>query len=129
MALIIGSEDAAGGMSLLIYQELDRLLSPSLQQAVNTAQDEAKKGAQEALDGARAGWKKLSYAIANGVIAHILTNLEICGVATHGNVSGAVVSGNTGTALPNNHSHSVNLSGIQNNIVFTQNNDGTGHIR
>lgn len=128
MALGIGSTKADSGMSQAIYQEMDKQLSPPLQEAVDSAEGDAKVKAQEALDGAREGWKKLSYAIAKGVIEHIQTNMEIVGIQTQGNVS-AAVEGNTGPANPANHVHSVDLTGSQNNLVFTQSNDGTGHVQ
>lgn len=128
MALIIGSVNADAGMSLAIYLEMDKQLSPPLQTAVDNAEGEAKVKAQEALDGARDGWKKLSFAIASGVINHITANMEIFGVATRGNVN-AVVQGNTGSADPSNHLHNVNLSGVATNVTFTQSNDGIGRVR
>lgn len=128
MALEIGSEKADSGMSQAIYREVDRQLSPPLQQAVNSAQGEAKAKAQEALDGAREGWKKLSYAIAKGVIEHIKANMEIRSVKTRGNVS-TTVKGTTGLTGPGPHQHSVDLSGKQTDVVFTQNNDGTGLVK
>jgi hypothetical protein len=128
MALIIGSVNADAGMSQAIYQEVDKQLSPPLQKAVDNAEGEAKAKAQEALDGAREGWKKLSFAIANGVISHITANMEIFGIATRGNVN-TTVQGNTGPANPANHLHNVNLSGVAANVTFTQNNDGTGRVR
>lgn len=112
MALIIGTENADSGMSLAIYQEMDLLLSPPLQAAVDNAQGAAKEGAQKALDEARKGWKKLAYAIAKGVSNHLASNLEVRGVTVQGNVA-AQVSGNTATAT---------------GVVFTQNNDGTGRV-
>ena len=99
MALIIGSVNADSGMSKAIYDEVDALLSPPLQAAVDEATDAAKPKAQEALDAARDGWKKLSFAIAKGVIGHTVSNLEVVGVQTRGNVS-ASVSGSTGAAPP-----------------------------
>lgn len=113
MALTIGSEDAENGMSLAVYTEMDRLLSPPLQAMVDEADGEARVKAQEALDGAREGWKKLAFAIASGVITHLLENMEISGVTTQGDVTVAV-QGNTGRAT---------------NVEFVQNNDGTGLIR
>ena len=129
MALAIGPENASSGMSRLIFVEMDRLLSPSLQQAVNDAGADAKPAAQEALDGARDGWRKLAFAIATGVIDHVVANMEIFDIETRGNVTTSV-SGNTAGAAPAaNHVHAVSLSGQANNVTFTQSNDGTGHAR
>jgi hypothetical protein len=128
MALQIGSENATSGMSQAIYQEVNQHLSPPLQKAVDDAEGGAKAKAQEALDKAREGWKKLSYAIAKGVIEHITANMELFGIQTQGNVN-TTMQGNTGTAPPGNHLHGVNLSGQANNVVFTQSNDGTGRVR
>jgi len=130
MALLqtIGTTAADTGMSKAIYDQLDQLLSPPLQQAVDSAKGPAKEGAEKALDAAREGWKKLSFAIAKGVIEHLVANMEVFGITAQGNVS-VPVQGNTGTANPDNHLHSVNITGVANNVVFTQNNDGTGRIR
>lgn len=128
MALETGSVQANSGMSQAIYREIDGQLSPPLQQAVNNAQGEARTKAQEALDEARQGWKKLSYAIAKGVIEHIISNIEIRGVRTRGDVS-TTVKGSTGAAGPGPHSHTVGLSGKQTGVVLTQSNDGTGLVK
>jgi len=128
VALVIGSVDADSGMSKAIYDEVDALLSPPLQQAVDDATAEAKPKAQEALDAARDGWKKLSFAIATGVVDHLLANLEVVGVETRGNVS-ASVSGSTAPAAPGPHTHTVSLPATQSNLTLTQSNDGTGRVR
>lgn len=128
MGLEIGDISASSGMSLAIYKEVDKQLSPPLKKAVDEAKGNAKPKAQEALDEARKGWQKLSYCIAKGVIEHIISNMEIYGITAKGNVN-ASVSGNTGAQIPGPHVHTVSLTGVQNTIVFTQNNDGTGRVR
>ncbi len=71
------------------------------------------------------GWQKLSYAIAKGVISHIIDNMEIKGIKTKGNVETSV----SGTISESTDSgHTFNLTGTENNVVFTQSNDGTGHV-
>lgn len=105
----------AGSMSYLIYHELNQLLSPPLLQANLSA---------EQLDPIRAGWKKLAYAIAKGVVEHLKSNLEIYGIKTEGDLS---ITGDTGIALPNNHIHAINLSIPQ--VSFNQSNEGTGHVK
>jgi hypothetical protein len=128
MALVIGSETADSGMSKAIFDQVDTLLSPPLQAAVDSASPDAKPGAQAALDAAREGWKKLSFAVANGVIAHILANMEVVGIKAGGAIN-AQVSGTTGAAPPNAHSHTVALAATQTGVSFTQSNDGTGRVR
>ena len=128
MALVVGSENADSGMSQSIFLEIDRLLSPPLQAAVNSAQGDAKAKAQEALDAARSGWRKLAFAVASGVISHITTSMEVFGIQTRGNVA-MTVNGNTGTAAPANHTHTVNINSSANNVTFNQSNDGTGRVR
>jgi hypothetical protein len=115
-------------MSKAIFDQMDALLSPPLQAAVDGATGEPKVKAQEALDAARDGWRKLSFAIATGVIDHILSNMEVFGIQTRGNVS-ASVSGATAPAPPGPHPHTVSLSATQNNVTFTQSNDGAGRVR
>jgi len=126
MALNIGSIIADSGMSQDIYGELNILLSPPLQEAVDDAEGDAKVKAQEALDKAREGWKKLSYAVARGVIEHLKANMEVRGVVTRGDVR-TTVAGDTGTT--SSHRHNVNLSGEQDGVSFLQSNSGTGHVR
>lgn len=128
MALVIGSTAADAGMSKAIFDEMNVLLSPPLQSAVDNATGAAKAKAQEALDRAREGWKRLSYAVARGVVNHIVANMEINGIQTRGDIS-ATVSGQTGAAPPGPHQHTVNLSANQSSVIFTQSNDGTGRVR
>jgi hypothetical protein len=113
VALTIGTQDAQSGLTGDIYGQLDVLLSPPLQQAVDDASGDAQESAQAALDAARDGWKKLAFAVATGVVSYLVANMEIVGVQTSGNVS-APVSGQLA---------------VQNGVVFTQSNDGPGRVR
>ncbi len=128
MSLLYGTQAGdsvnLAGMSQGIYVVMDGLLSPPLQQAVDDASDDAKPAAQEALTQAREGWKKLSYAIAKGVVDHLRSNMEIRNIQTQGNVN-VSVSGDTDNTP--GHFHTVNLSGIQNNLTFNQV-AGTGEV-
>ena len=126
MGLDFGNKNATHGMSKAIYLEINEQLSPPLQTAVNDATGETKKKAQEALNEARECWKKLSFAIAKGVVTHIISNMEISGIKTKGKVR-ATVSGNTSTD-DTGHVHSINLKGDQNNVEFEQSNPGTGLV-
>lgn len=129
MALLSGDTSAANGMSKAIFEEMDRYLSPPLIKAIEDAKDDdVKESAIKALQDARDGWRKLSYCIAKGVIDHIKANMEVFGVETQGNIRTSVV-GNTGSSPPNNHYHSVNLSGVEEKVTFVQSNDGTGRVR
>ena len=111
--LAIGTLAADGGLTKAVYDQLDALLAPSLQKSVDEATPEARPAAQQALDAARDGWKKLAFAVASGVVGHLVDNLEVIGVQTAGNVA-AAVSGQVA---------------VQNGVVFTQSNNGTGHVR
>ena len=117
MALTIGDKEATTGMTKAIYDELRALLEEDL-----------KSLGEDKLAPIREGWKKIAYAVAKGVIDHITANLEVFGVTVQGNVTTAV-TGNTNRSDPGNHLHAVDLSGMANNVVFTQNNDGTGRVR
>jgi hypothetical protein len=129
MALEIGSESADSGMSLLIYRELERLLSPPLLKAIAEAETgEQRAKSEEALAEARVGWKKISYAIAKGVIDHVISNMEVFGIETKGDI-GTSVKGKTETVPGFEHQHDVDLEGKQKDVVFFQSNDGTGLIR
>ena len=127
MSLLPGSVAADSGMAKAIYDQMDLLLSPHLVAAVEQATGDARKQAQEALDGARDGWRKLSFCIATGVISHLRSNLEITGVQTAGAVN-APVSGQTGPAAPSQHQHQVGLAAAQAGVTFTQSNSGTGLV-
>jgi hypothetical protein len=115
MALIIGDQTAGTGMSKAIYEQMQAVLEPAL----GEVREEVRSQLRES-------WKKLAYAIAKGVIDHITENMEVVGIQSQGNVN-APVQGNT--SLVSNHQHGVNLVGVQNNLIFTQSNDGTGHIK
>lgn len=101
MPLEIGNTSATSGMSKAIYDQLNTILSPPL------------SGMPPAeLAKIRDSWKQLAYAISKGVIDHIKTNMEIKGIQASGNIN-AAVSGSAAT---------------QTGVVFTQSNDGTGHV-
>lgn len=120
------------GLDKIIFLIMDKLLSPPLKDAADKAEGDAKVPAQKALTEARLGWEKLSYAIAKGVMEHIMANMEIYGIQTSGNIK-TDVDGATKMALSNytalKHSHDVDLEGVKDNAIFTQSNDGTGHVR
>jgi hypothetical protein len=67
--LDIGDIAATGGMTKDIYDQLNAVLEPDL----TGLSEEKRKPIEE-------NWKKLSFAIAKGVINHITNNLEIKGV-------------------------------------------------
>lgn len=117
MPLIIGDQTANTGMTKAIYDQLRLVLEPDLQEL-----------SEDDLSAMRESWRKMAYAIAKGVIEHIAANMEIYGIETQGDVN-AAVTGNTGISDPGSHLHSVSLSGEQSNVLFTQSNDGIGHVR
>lgn len=104
MGLQIGDINATSGMSKAIFDQLDSILM---------SQEEKNKLKPQDLENIRSGWRKLAVAIATGVIEHIKANMEIFGIQTQGNVS-AAVTGNTA---------------VQNDVIFTQSNDGTGRVQ
>ncbi len=73
-------------------------------------------------------WKKIAYAVSQGVIKHLEENLEIIQVKTGGSIN-AAVSGSTGGGGGDNHTHSIGLNAVQNSIVFSQTGDGTGVVK
>lgn len=118
MALIFGDTAANTGMSKTIYDSVRQVMEP------------IEGVSEQDMTPIRDSWKKLSYAVAKGVIEHMKSNMEISGVTTQGNVNTSV-HGSTGSAVPSNHAnhvHLVNLNGVDNNVEFTQNNSGTGLI-
>ena len=78
MALTIGDSSASDGMTKAIYDKLNEVLSPAV-----PASDLAH---------AQDGWKKLAFAIATGVVNHIVSNGEIQGLAVGGSASLAVAN-------------------------------------
>jgi hypothetical protein len=129
MALEIGTLQATSGMTKAIFDQIDTLLSPPLQKAVDEARGGPKVKAQEALDLARDGWRKLAFSIATGVIGHLLSNLEVVGVKTKGDVAAAASNVATTPGPPGPHTHLVTLTANQNGVTFTQSNDGTGRVK
>jgi hypothetical protein len=117
MGLNAGDITASSGMSKAIYDKINEYMSPPLEE--NMSSDNMKK--------IRDSWKELAYAIAQGVINHIKSNMVIQGVTTSGNVSTSV-DGYTELNTLGGHKHEVDLSGTENNVIFTQNNDGTGLV-
>ncbi|MFD1213393.1 hypothetical protein ACFQ36_15230 [Arthrobacter sp. GCM10027362] len=128
MALVVGTVDAESGLSKAIFEQMDILLAPPLQQAVDNASGEAQAKAQEALDAARNGWKQLAFAIATGVVTHLTANLEIVGIQATGDVA-AAVAGKTEPAPPAAHQHQINLAAAQQGVTFNQSGSGLGHVR
>ena len=117
MGLEIGDIAAGSGMSKAIFDELNIIMSPPLEGMP-----------QEDMEKIRDSWRKLAFAIATGVIEHIKSNMDIYGIETRGDVN-TTVQGNTGPSDPGSHLHNVNLDGEQSDAVFTQSNDGTGHVK
>ena len=84
MAMEIGDTGALGGMTKDIYDKLNELLMP--------------KVPPEALQAAQLGWKEIAFAVATGVVNHLVDHLEITGLKVSGNASLAVSGANaTGT--------------------------------
>jgi len=72
-----------GSMSDMIYQEMNKVLSPPFQD-------------EKTLEVVQEGWKKLAYAIARGVVDHLTSQAEVYGVKTQGDVT-VTVEGDVGT--------------------------------
>jgi hypothetical protein len=117
MALNIGDQAASSGMTKAIYDQLQAVLESDLEGL-----------GEEEKAPIRQNWKKMAFAVATGVINHILSNMEIVGIKTRGNVS-TTISGATAPAPPAAHVHNVNLTGKQEGFDATQSNDGTGHVQ
>ena len=128
MALSIGSAAADSGLSKAIYDQLDAVLAPPLQAAVDAASDAAKPAAAGVLASARDGWRHLAFAVATGVVNHLVANLEVTGVTVSGTVSVPVTGQTNGPNVPPAHTHGVALSPTA-SAGLTQNNGGTGLIR
>jgi hypothetical protein len=82
MPLKAGDETASDGLAKAIFDNLKAVLGPSLESS----------GAD--MDEVSAGWKKLSYAIAAGVVNHLVANMEIYGIqTTNGDTQNSTVTG------------------------------------
>lgn len=115
MALEIGNIEATAGMAKAIYDQIKANIEPDLGDL-----------SEEQLEPIRDGWRKLSHGIAKGVIEQLIANMEIKGIQTQGNVSTSI-AGSTATA--SGHQHAAgSLAGTQNNVTFSQINEGTGFI-
>jgi hypothetical protein len=79
MALEIGDQGANGGMTKDIYDKLNEVLKPKVPPA-NLAD-------------AQKGWKDLAFAIASGVVTHIVNNASVTGVSVAGSVTLPVAGG------------------------------------
>ncbi|HEV2708097.1 MAG TPA: hypothetical protein VGV59_19430 [Pyrinomonadaceae bacterium] len=90
MPLDPGNIAATSGMSKAIFEQMDAVLSPAF-----------SKLPAEDLDKAREGWRKLSFAIAGGVVAHIVANMEIYGIEVTGNLQqiGTVTLSQSGATI------------------------------
>lgn len=100
MPLQIGDVGAGSGLTKAIYDQLDTLLSPPLQDDPAT------------LAAARDGWRRLAFAVATGVVRHLVDNLEVRGVQTAGSITAPVANG----------------VATQANVTFSQSNSGTGRV-
>lgn len=69
MALQAGDQTATAGMTKAIFDKLDETLGPGIE-SLSPADKEK----------VREGWRKLAFAIAGGVVAHIAANMEIFGI-------------------------------------------------
>jgi DNA mismatch repair protein MutH len=101
MPLKVGDISASDGMTKAIYDKLQEVMAPIPGISGND------------MERLREEWRKLSYAIAHGVVEHIKANMEIVGIKTKGDVI-TTVTGSTG---------------MQSGVEFTQSNDGTGHVK
>jgi hypothetical protein len=100
MALSAGDSKASSGMSKAIYDQLNTLLSPSIPAAT--------------LPQSQTSWQQLAFAIATGVVQHIVSNMEINNIQTGGAISvsisqvnGAAATGTAGGSVTLNQSGST----------------------
>ena len=114
MSLNIGDKNATSGMTKAIYDELYTILSPPLTGMKSEDFEKVKDG-----------WKKLSYAIAKGVIEHIKDNMEIKDIHTKGDVTTHL---DVYTSIVNGHRHKTTEDVTASDVIFTQSDDGTGHV-
>src|SRR5262249_19347032 len=105
MAMQTGTEDASSGMAKTIYDMMDQIMKPTVPPG--------------SLEDARKGWRKLAFAVASGVIAHIKSNMEISGIQGLGNVTTNVVGTVAGPAVTGTGTG---------NVTTDQTGSPTGHV-
>ncbi len=127
MALDYGSKpDLPEGMTLTIFTEMDHQLSPPLNDAIAGAQSaDEKKAAEDALEDARKNWKKISYAIAKGVVEHLTSSMEIYGVEV--SISDVSTTVSTTTTCPAGAGSGIGSG--SGTATGQQSNDGPGHVK
>lgn len=69
MALDAGNQAATAGMTKAIFDALDAALGPGIASLAPADKEKVREG-----------WRKLAFAIAGGVVSHIVANMEIFGI-------------------------------------------------
>lgn len=114
------------GMTQSIYEQMDTMLSPPLQKLVDDAETpEEKTQAEDTLAQARHGWEKTAFAVAKGVIDHLVSNMEVHSIESMIDDNDLEVNGSTGST--GSHQHTVNIP-VTGSLTMQQKNDGTGHV-
>ena len=113
MSLEIGNITANTGMSKSIYDQINTVLSPSLEEM-----------SEEDMEKVRESWRKLAFAVATGVIEHIKSNMEISGVEVSINDVSTTV--NVTTDCPSGSGTGAGTG--TGAATGQQNNDGIGHV-
>jgi hypothetical protein len=114
MALNKGDINASTGMAKAIYDKLQEVLLP----------DAAAGGGD--LSKLQETWQKLAYAIAAGVVEHIVASEEISGIKTKWYDTTPVYGV---TSTNSGHSHTVTVKGTVSGVEFAQSNDGLNHAK
>jgi hypothetical protein len=127
MALEYGSAEDVSGMSLTMFQAMDEVLGEHLLDAIENAKGDEKEMLVQALLDAQDNWKKLAFCISKGVIDHITSNMEIKGIRT---IQQVKVQGDTETAIPSAHKHSIDIAAEEDDLVFEELDypPGEGHV-
>ncbi len=115
MAMDVGTVAAVSGLTMEIYNRIDGYLSPPL------------AAEPDALADARAAWRQLSHAIADGVITHLTEHLEVIGVQTGGDVVVTSAGTSAGAEPTSGHTHALDIADGDLSGVFDQ--VGSGRVR
>ncbi len=108
MALEAGDITASFGMSKAIYEQLDKNLMTD---------DDKSRLKPDELKTIQDGWRKLAYALAQGIVDYLPSNLEIRNADPDGKVT-VSVSGKTGQGGADNHDHSIDITAEENDVKF-----------
>jgi hypothetical protein len=122
-------DDACAGMAQAIFEQIKIHLTEQLTAAFQPIPAAIRPDLDDTVRQAEPSWHALATAIATGVVTYLTTNMKIIDIKTTVPIH-PTVQGDTGATTIDGHEHlhTVGLVGVQTETLFTQSDDGTGHI-